>query len=378
MDPNITRDHAVETVIALGIFVAGVILARVIAAVLRRVVHHYTHATETRLDDDVLHAVRLPLLMLVIVEGALLAMRTLSYLDEDRTTIERVWVAVSLVLAVWLTQRLVSTLLTWYGAAIARRTSTDWDEKSLPMIRRLLNVGIVVIGGLVTLDQVGISISPMLAGLGIGGIALALALQPLLTNVFASSYMLSDASIRVGDFIELEGGPTGWVEDIGFRATRLRTFDNNIIILPNSTLADATVTNFDVAGEHVDAAITCGVAYEEDLERVERVCLEELQAIIDELDEAVTDSDPIFRYQRFGDSNIDFLLKVRAQTRRQVGFISHTMVKRIHGRLNREGITINYPARRLVLSAEDSGGLERLAASAAEQRAGAEATDLRG
>ena len=375
MDVDISRDEAIETVIALGIFVAAVIMAWVIALVLRRVVHHFTHARETRLDDSVLRAVRLPLLMLVIVEGALLALRTVSYLDEHRITIERVWVAVTLVLAVWLTQRLLSALLTWYGATIAQRTATDWDEKSLPLIRRLLNVAVVLIGGMVTLDQLGISISPMLAGLGIGGIALALALQPLLTNVFASSYMLSDASIRVGDFIELEGGPTGWVEDIGFRATRLRTFDNNIIILPNSTLAEATVTNFDVAGEHVDAAIHCGVAYEEDLDRVERVCLEELSAIIEELDEAVTGSDPIFRYQRFGDSNVDFLLKVRAQTRRQIGMIAHTMVKRIHSRLNREGITINYPARRLILAPEDSEGLERLVTTATERRTGVEAAE---
>jgi small-conductance mechanosensitive channel len=78
------------------------------------------------------------------------------------------------------------------------------------------------------------------------------------------------------------------------------------------------------------------------------------------MDEAIGGRDPVFRYQSFGDSNIDFLLKVRANTRREVGLVKHEMVKRIHARLNAEGITINYPARRLMLSAEDSDGLERL------------------
>lgn len=170
--------------------------------------------------------------------------------------------------------------------------------------------------------------------------------------------------MRVNDFIEIAGGPSGWVEDIGFRATRIRTFDNNIIIIPNSTLAESTVTNFDTAGAPVDAAIYAGVAYEEDLEHVEAVCDNELRKIIDELDEAVDGQDPIIRFQTFGDSNIDFLLKVRAHNRRQVGFLQHTMIKRIHARFAREGITINYPARHIFLAAEDTGGLERLASGA--------------
>ena len=169
-------------------------------------------------------------------------------------------------------------------------------------------------------------------------------------------------------------GPTGWVEDIGFRATRIRTFDNNIIIIPNSTLAESTVTNFDTAGAPVDAAITNGVAYEEDLDHVEEVCRDELLKIIEELDEAVDGLEPVIRFQSFGDSNINFLLKVRARSRRQVGFLTHTMIKRIHARFAREGITINYPARRLMLAAEDSDGLQRLAT---RDEAFSEATELR-
>jgi len=357
---EISEVEVIEACIAAAIFLGGIILARIAAAILRRVVHHYTRASETQLDDDVIAAVRFPLLTFIVVEGAFIALRTLSVLDAHRSTVENVWVSISLVLAVMLAQRLLSALLSWYGATIALRTESDWDEKSLPMIRRVLNFTIVTVGALVILDQLGVSISPLLGGLGIGGIAVALALQPLLSNVFASSYMLSDASVRVGDFIEIAGGPSGWIEDIGFRATRIRTFDNNIILIPNSTLAESTVTNFDAAGAPVDAAITCGVAYEEDLERVEAICTEVLNNIIEEMDEAVGGRAPVFRYQSFGDSNIDFLLKVRANTRRDVGLVKHEMVKRIHARLTAEGITINYPARRLILAGEDSDGLERL------------------
>jgi small-conductance mechanosensitive channel len=363
MDLDITREQSIEIAIAVGIFLGSIFVAIVLATLLSRIVHRYTRATETRLDDELVGAIRTPLLIVVMVQGVTLALRTLSSLDEHLSTIEVASTATTVVLAIFTVQKLSSVLLTWYGSEIAVETSSDWDQKSLPMVRRVMNVSIVLVGGLVFMDQIGLSISPLIAGLGIGGIAVALALQPLLTNVFASSYMLSDASIRVDDFIEIEGGPTGWVEDIGFRATRVRTFDNNIIIVPNSTLAESTVTNFDVAGAAVDAAITCGVAYEEDLEHVEEVCMDELRAIMRELEEALDDQEPIFRYQRFGDSNIDFLLKVRANTRRQVGFLTHTMIKRIHGRLTNEGITINYPARRLMLASEDTDVLDGLASA---------------
>ena len=357
---DLTQEDLTEILTAVGIVVAGVILAWVLALFLRRVVHHYTRATEAELDDLLVGAIRTPLLILTVMIAVRIALTTVSRLDAHADTIDRWWSALALVVGVLVAQRLTSVLLMWGGKTIAQRSGTDWDTKSLPLIQRFLSVAIVMIGCVIVLGQLGIAISPLIAGLGIGGLALALALQPLLTNVFASSYMLSDASVRVGDFIEIEGGPTGWVEDIGFRATRIRTFDNNIIIIPNSVLADSTVTNFDTAGAPVDAAVTCGVAYEADLGRVEEVCLDELRAIIAEVSEAVA-GEPVFRFQGFGDSNIDFLMKTRAATRRQVGLLRHQMIMRIHARLGREGITINYPARRLFLEPDDTAGLERLA-----------------
>lgn len=358
---DFSRDDAIQTAVAVGILLGAIVIARIIAALLQIIVHRFTHATETRIDDLVVRAVRRPLLLFVVLQGAVVALRTLSYLDGHRGTLERVWVAFSLLLAVIVVQRLTVAVLEWYSHEMASRTEMTWDEKSLPMIRRILNVTIFAVGGVMVLGELGISISPLLAGIGLGGLAVALALQPMLSNVFAGSYVLSDGSIGVGDFIEMEGGPTGWVEDIGWRATRIRTFDNNFVIIPNSTLADATVTNFDKTNPAVGVPVICGVAYEEDLEHVEAIATEVLQGIIDEFEEADGSYSPVFRYQRFGDSNIDFLLKIQASNRRQVGLLAHTIVKRIHTRFAAEGITINYPARRLILAPEDAGGLERLA-----------------
>jgi len=218
---------------------------------------------------------------------------------------------------------------------------------------------VLAVGSLLVMDAVGVSISPLLAGLGLGGFAIALALQPLLSNIFASSYVITDASIAVGDYVEVAGGPTGVVEDIGWRATRIRTFDNNISMVPNAAVADSIITNYDSADARADARVDCGIAYEEDLERVEALVLEELFKLL-ELDYVDQDRTPLFRYSEFADSNINFFVKMRAVTWGDSFLLKHEMMKRIHSRLVAEGVVINYPARRLMLASEDVEGFERL------------------
>ncbi len=354
-----TRDDAIEAAIALGIVVGSIIIARVVAALLRRFVHRFMEQTETELDDLIANALRAPLIFAIVVFGFYLAARTVSELDAQRDIIDRIYIASTVALGFIAVRSVILGLIAWF----ARREggSGILDVRTLPMVTRVVNVLLFLIGGLVILDTAEISINPLLTGFGLGGLAIALAISPLLSNVFASSFLISDGSIRAGDFIEVEGGPRGWVEDIGWRATRIRTFSNNIVIIPNSALADSTVTNFDTEGQPVDAAVTCGVAYEEDLERVERVCLDALRQLRDSAPHTIKSHEPIFLFQNFGDSNIDFLMKVRADERRNLGGLTHLMIKAIHARLNAEGITINYPARRLFLEEADTGGLGRLA-----------------
>lgn len=356
-DIDIQQDALAEMVIAFAILAGGLLMAWLLSRLMSRIVHFATHTTETDLDDSIVSEVQTPVLVLIVVQAAYIALRTVSFLEGHTNTLERIWAAGSLFVGVWLLWRVVGTLFTWYAGG---RSDDPFRQKTLPIIRRILRVTILLVGGVLVLDQLGIAISPLLAGLGIGGLAVALAAQPILANIFAGSYVLSDGSISVGDFIEIEGGPTGWVDDIGWRATRLRTFDNNLVVIPNATLADSTVTNFDTEDPSAGVSVICGIAYEEDLGRVEAVAIEVLGQIIEDREEVDPTYSPLLLFQSFGDSNIDFLIKLRARNRRQRGRVAHEMVKRIHTRFAAEGITINYPARRLILGEDDTGGLERL------------------
>jgi small-conductance mechanosensitive channel len=284
---------------------------------------------------------------------------TLSYADAQQDEVRSIAIALS-VLAVAIGVRRVSVeVLNWQASRPAATTSR-LHPGSLPLIRRGLTILVYTVAFLIMLDTFGVAISPLLAGLGIGGLAVALALQPLLANVFASSYMLSDSSIRIGDWVEIAGGPVGYVDDIGWRATRIRSFDNNVVIVPNSTLADSVVTNYSLTSLEADARVELGVAYEEDLARVESVCLDVLFTLRDEWPSTVKDHEPICRFTEFRDSNINILLKIRSTTWSDSFLLKHELSKRIHARFVAEGITINYPARRLLLQHGDVGGLEAL------------------
>ncbi|MGE3961945.1 MAG: mechanosensitive ion channel family protein [Dehalococcoidia bacterium] len=366
MEFGLTRDEWMETAVAAAIAFGSIAAALVLAAVTTRIVHAFTHSTESDLDDSIGDALRRPFVLFVGTWGVAVGLHTLSYLGDGRELIRRGALALT-VLVVTITVRRVLVILLEWQSARPGLSRGKLHPGSVPLIRRGISILVFAAGFLIILDTLGVAISPLLAGLGIGGIAVALALQPLLGNVFASSYMLSDSSIRIGDWVAIEGGPTGVVDDIGWRATRVRSFDNNVVIIPNSMLADSTVTNYSLTSLEADARVEVGVAYEEDLDRVEAVCTEVLTALRDEWETSVKTHTPVVMFTAFGDSNIDVLLKLRSLTWSDSFALKHEMMKRIHARFAAEGITINYPARRLFLQGDDVDGLDRIAAGVARR-----------
>jgi len=358
-DFEMSQAQLEETALAAGIVVGGFILAWLVSRLSRVVLHSLTKTPDTDIDDLPANALRGPVVWFIALQGLFIGLRTLSYLDPHTRTVEQFWVALALMIVVIAARRVVLELVDWLSTRPGVSEMPGFDARSMPFVRRILNVLVLAVGTLLIMDAVGVSISPLLAGLGLGGLAVALALQPLLSNIFASSYVITDSSIAVGDYVEVDGGPTGVVEDIGWRATRIRTFDNNISMVPNSSVADSIITNYDSADARADARVDCGIAYEEDLDHVEEIVLDEINKLL-ELDYVEKARTPIFRYSEFADSNVNFFVKMRAVTWGDSFMLKHEMMKCIHRRLTAEGIVINYPARRLMLASEDVDGFERL------------------
>jgi len=335
VEAEMSGDRVAETLVAVAIFLGGLLLARLLQTSLRWIVHMVVRSPERWRDERLSRALRLPLALLIIATAGFAALRTLSYLDPHRATMERAWGAVILAVAVLLAQRLISALLlrineNGFGPEAAGAYAT-------PLVRRALNFAIFAVGVLLVLDQLGISISPLLAGLGISGLAVALALQPLLTNLFAGSYVMSDSSIEDGDFVTILNGPSGHVVDIGWRATRLRSLEGQMVIVPNATLANSIVTNYG-AGRPADVSVVYSLPFEQDLERVEVAAREVLRSVIQECDEAVKDFKPVVRFQSMTDSRVECLLQLRARSRIDVPELTHVVLKRLHHRFQSDGL----------------------------------------
>ena len=264
--------------------------------------------------------------------------------------------------------RIGSLLLDWYSTHVADKTSTHIDDQLVPSFKRMLPILIYALAILWSLAVFDIQISPLLATLGIGGIAIALAAQPTLSNYFAGTYVISEGEIQVDDFIEIEGGPSGFVEDISWRSTKLRSRFNNLIIIPNSMMSDNMITNYSRPALAMNVIVTGGVSYSSNLQQVQDILMEVATKIVVESEHAVTDTEPRAGFSNFGDSNIDFWVFLQATDRAGSFQLKTQLIKQIHQRFNEEGVVINYPMRHLVVDdVPDEGGADEREPTAPEQ-----------
>jgi small-conductance mechanosensitive channel len=257
-----------------------------------------------------------------------------------------------IVLGVLAVVAIVSNATDWYLDNLASRTQHVVDLKLFPLLRRISVVLIYGLGGLLILDLLDINISPLIAGLGLGGLAVALALQPTLANLFAGTYVMTEGVISPGDFIELEGGITGYVVEVGWRSTRIRTWRNNLVVVPNNRFAETIITNYQRPAPAVNVWLSCGVSYDSDLYRVEEVCREVMDEVLATEPAAVKDYGSWFGFDNFGDSNVNFWLFLQAKDRFGSFIVQTALIQKLHGRFKEEDIVINYPMRTLELPKE--------------------------
>lgn len=177
---------------------------------------------------------------------------------------------------------------------------------------------------------------------------MGLALQDTLSNFFSGLHIILDKPVNVGDFIELQDNNVmGYIEDIGWRSTSIRTLPNTLVVVPNSRLAGSIITNNSLPQPEMAALVQCGVSYLADLEKVERVTIEEARRIQQTIEGAVPDFEPFIRYNQFGDSNIHFTVILRVKAFTDKFLVIHHFIKALKARYHQEGIEISWPVRKV-------------------------------
>ena len=233
-----------------------------------------------------------------------------------------------------------------------------WSKKqgggfpSTTMFTNFVWITVYSIGLLVILDALDISIAPMLTALGIGGLAVSLALKDTLTDVFAGLHILLSKKVQPGDFVSLDSGEMGYIQNITWRNTKMLERTNNIIHIPNTKLSKAVIKNYDSGDPSFSVKIPVGVGYDSDLDVVERVVMEVANDLHQYMDEMNKQSTPSFKFRGFGQSSIDFMVYFRGNKYGDQNPIIHAFVKKLHKRFNEEGIEIPFPMRTVIQRSE--------------------------
>ena len=236
------------------------------------------------------------------------------------------------------------------GAVEMLSGRTGGAIKSPTLVVNLARIAVGVLGLFIILQNLGIDITALITALGIGGIAIALALQDTLGNLFAGIQIILSKQVRQRDYIRLSSGEEGWVTDVKGRNTTIQTFpDGNLVTVPNSMLASSIVKNFSMPRTALWVTLSVGVSYDSDLEHVEAVSLEVAKQVLAEEDGGVPGEDPIVRYHTFGDSSINFDVRMMVREFRSQGPVKHEFIKRLHRRFGEEGIEIPFPIRTVMM-----------------------------
>lgn len=330
----------------IWIIVAVEILAGILVGVVLRALLRYAvqRAERTRWhSDDLIFGLLAYLAPWAGVLGGLwAAVISLPLASPWRRNADHILLALAVIVA---TLALSRTVVAAVRVGVLARTGISGSATIFANIARII---VLAIGMLVLLDGLGVSITPLLTALGVGGLAVALALQDTLTNLFAGVHILASGKVQSGDFIQLDGGQEGYVVDTNWRNTVVRQLPNNLVIVPNATLAASTMINYHRPEQESSVLVEVGVSYDSDLEHVERVTIEVGRQVMRDVDGAVPTHEPTIRYHTFGASSIDFSVILRAAEITAKYLITHEFIKRLHRRYQAEGIEIPFPIRTIV------------------------------
>ena len=347
----------IKWAVAGGIVGLALLLAFLSKYILGGIVRPFTKKTKTILDDLIVESLTAPVFAMLIAGGLWIAITRFLKIQSYEAIVHKIFIIIFIVIAGAAVSRIIHAILRWYTVEIAPRTKSEFDDRLVPLLSRVADIIVYSFAFLIILGRLNINIAPYLAGLGIGGLAVALALQPTLTNFLSGTYVISDSIIRKGDYIQLDSGLEGTVEEIGWRITKIRHWQGNLVILPNTKLSDAVVTDFEKPETSMIFSVDGGVSYNSDLENVERIISEVAAEVMRIHPEGGKNFAPVVRFKNFGDSNINFSVVLKADNRAASFALKHYFIKALHKRFQDEGIVMEFPVRKLYFDNNAAAGM---------------------
>ncbi len=313
--------------------------------------HRFAERTKTEIDNVLFNSLELPVVLLIFVTGAVILNRIGPLgLGGELTNYFFVALKVAAIFAIIIfVDKLLRGLIRIYSQ------KSDILKSSGNVASGIVRIIVMGLGLLILLDTFGISITPLIASLGVGSLAVALALQPSLENFFAGMQIVVDKPVKVGQFVKLDSGEEGYVHKIGWRSTWVRMLPNNVVVIPNKVMVASKVLNYYYPQKEMAVLVQVGVHYDSDLAHVEKVTIEVGKDVMKSVTGGVPKFEPFIRYHTFADYSINFTVILRAKEFVDNYLIKHEFIKRLHKRYADEGIVIPYPIRAINNTQEKSG-----------------------
>lgn len=332
--PNMAQWVTPVAFAASGV-VAGLVAERVVLSRLVR------YATERRWSgqDLLLTSLRGIAFIWCVTAGLYGAVQSIPLRPSLLALFEKVLLIAAIMSVTLVAARIASGSVGLYTRHLYLRSGST-GLPSASIVTNFTHLLVLLVGLLIVFDSLGVAIAPILTALGVGGLAVALALQETLSNLFSGLYIITSRQIKPGDYVRLNTGEEGYVLDITWRNTKIKEVPNNMIIVPNAKLASATVTNFYQPDKEVALPVRVRVSYENDFATVERVTLDIAREVLRDVPGGVATFEPVIRYHTFGDTGIEFTALLRVRDVADQYRLKHEFIKRVLGRYRSVGITL--------------------------------------
>ena len=306
-------------------------------------------ASKTRIksDDLIIETIRKWIISWFVALGLFFGLRRIDMDMHYYNWLENGLMIFYILSATLILARVISGMLR------IKATGTDAVIPSSSIIGNIVRGIIYIIGLLIILQSQGISITPILTALGVGGLAVALALQPTLSNLFAGLQIIASGKINQGDFVKLSSGEDGFIEDITWRSTTIRGESDHTVIVPNSKLADMIVTNYYLPTRELSFSVEVGISQENDLDLVEKITRDVIRQTLNETEGTVKDFDPIVRYFGLTDNRINLRAILRVTEYSYKFPVRHAFIKKLQKRFQQEGIKMALPVQAVYIKKEE-------------------------
>jgi len=320
----------------LFILVVSVLVALLVKFIMRQVLKPLAKKTKTKIDDLVIKSISSIIFYVVIVLGFKLGIQHFQFETSIYSSIvNSLFVLIIMVMVL----RIIANFSTHWLKEWASKTESTADDRLIPLVAKILKAVTIILGIFFIFDTWNINLSPLLATVGVAGIAIGFAVRDSLANILGGIQLVLDKTFKVGDKVELESGEMGVILDIGIRSTKLKTYDNEVIYIPNGSLANTKIKNFTVPDLTVRVNVNFGVEYGSDPEKVRSVVLDAVKKI----DTVIERPTPVVQFLNMADSSLDFVARVWVQNYTDAYSTKLKVTDEIYNALNKANIGIPFP-----------------------------------